>query len=120
VIRGQTLLQRARPAKPLNPRRDLEVIQVWTIAAAGTDEFIHVVVAAMDTAVHDASRLVSEDRQGAVAGLTGAWKRVSDVRPGTRPRVRAFTGAQCGDGRRAGTGHDVRGARTAHSTHRQA
>ena len=56
VIRGQALLQCARPAKPLKPRRDKEVVQVRAIAAAGTDEFIHVVVAAVDTAVHDAGR----------------------------------------------------------------
>src|ERR1700750_1270847 len=57
VIRSQALLERARPAKPPKPRRDLEVIRGGRIAAAGADELIHVVVAALDTAVHDAGRL---------------------------------------------------------------
>ena len=71
MIRSQALLERARPAKPPKPRRDLEVIQVGTIAAAGADELIHVVVAALDTAVHDAGRLAPQNAAGAVAGLPG-------------------------------------------------
>ena len=124
MIRSQALLKRARPAKPPKPRRDLEVIQVGTITAAGADELIHVVVAALDTAVHDAGRLVPQERRGAVAGLPGERGHGDAVEPGTYPRVTAIMGARCRDGRRmgnrSGTGHDVRGARTAHSTHRQA
>ena len=75
-------------------------------------------------AVHDADRLVSQNRRGAVAGLTGEGDRIGNVGPGTRQRVTAIMGARCGSGGRtggrSGTGHDVRGARTAHSTHRQA
>jgi hypothetical protein len=71
VIRRQGRLERARPAKPLKPRRDLGVIQVRVIAAVGTDELIHAGIAASDTAVHDADRLVPQERRAAVAGLTG-------------------------------------------------
>ena len=123
VIRGQALLQRARPAKPPKPGRDLEVIQVGTTAAAGADELIHVVVAALDTAVHDAGRLVPQERRGAVAGLPGQRRPGDAVGSGTHPRVTAIMGAWCGGGRRMcnrfGTGHEVRGAKTAHSAHRQ-
>jgi hypothetical protein len=123
VIRSQALLERARPAKPPKPRRDLEVIQVGTIAAAGADELIHVVVAALDTAVHDAGRLSPQERRGAVAGLPGERGPGDAVGSGTHPRVTAIMEAWCGDGRRmcnrSGTGHDVRGAKTAHSAHRQ-
>ena len=124
MIRSQALLERARPAKPPKPRRDLEVIQVGTIAAARADELIHVVVAALDPAVHDAGRLAPQDRRGAVTGLPGERGLGDAVEPGKHPRVTAITGAWCEDGRRTGnrssTGHDVRGAKTAHSTHHQA
>ena len=124
MIRSQALLERARPAKPPKPRRDLEVIQVGTIAAARADELIHVVVAALDPAVHDAGRLVPQERRGAVAGLPGERGPGDAVEPGKHPRVTAIMGVWCGDGRRtgnrSGTGHDVRGAKTAHSTHHQA
>ena len=90
MIRSQALLQRARPTKPPKPRRDLEVIQIGTIAAAGADEFIHVVVAALDTAVHDAGRLVPQDRRGAVAGLPGERGHGDAVEPGTHPWVTAI------------------------------
>ena len=76
VIRGQALLQRARPAKPPKPRRDLEVIQVGTIA--------------LDTAMHDAGRLVPQDRRGAVAGLPGERGHGDAVEPGTHPWVTAI------------------------------
>ena len=41
------------------------------IAAARADQLIHVGVAALDTAVHDADRLAPQDRLAAVTGLTG-------------------------------------------------
>lgn len=123
MIRSQALLERARPAKPPKPRRDLEVIQVGTIAAAGADELIHAVVAALDPAVHDAGRLVPQERRGAVAGLPGERGPGDAVDPSEHPRVTAIMAAWCGGGRRIGsrsvTGHDVRGAKTAHSTHHQ-
>ena len=123
MIRSQALFKRARPAKPPKPRRDLEVIQVGTITATGADELIHVVVAALDTPVHDAGRLVPQERRGAVAGLPGERGHGDAAEPGMHPRVTAM-GARCRDGRRmgdrSGTGHGVRDARTAHSTHRRA
>jgi hypothetical protein len=90
VIRSQALFQRARPAKPPKPRRDLEVIQVGTIAAAGADELIHVVVAALDPAVHNVGRLVPQDRRGAVAGLPGERGHGDAGERGTGPPVRAI------------------------------
>jgi hypothetical protein len=72
VKHSQARLKNVRPAKPLKPRRDLRVIQVQVIAAAGADQLIHVGVAALDTAVHDADRLAAQmDHPAAVAGLTG-------------------------------------------------
>ena len=41
------------------------------IAAVRADDLIHAGVAALDAAVHDAGRLVPQDRLAAVAGLTG-------------------------------------------------
>jgi hypothetical protein len=77
----------------------------------------------LDTAVHDAGRLVPQKRRGAVAGLPGERGHGDAAEPCTHPRVTAM-GARCRDGRRMGDrssiGHGVRGARTAHSTHRQA
>jgi hypothetical protein len=123
VIRNEGRLQRARAAKPLNPRRDLGVIQVRMIAAGGADELKHAGVAAFETAVHDADRLAPHERRPAVAGLTGKRERVVAVGAGAQPRVTAIMRARYGDGGRAGsrsgTGHAVRVARTAQSTHRQ-
>ena len=65
VKHGQGRLKLARPAKPLKPRGDLGVIQVRMIAAAGADQLVPVGVAALDTAVHDADRLVPQDRLAA-------------------------------------------------------
>jgi len=59
------------------------------IAAARADELIHVVVAAVDTVVHAAVRLVPQERRAAVAGLTGERDRAGNVGPGTQPRVTA-------------------------------
>jgi hypothetical protein len=71
---------------------------------AWADELIHVVVAALDTAGHDAGRLVPQDRRGAVAGLTSEKDRAGDVGPGTQPRVTAIMGggAETATGREAG------------------
>jgi hypothetical protein len=72
VVRGQALLQRSRPAKPSKPRRILEVIEVGAIPAAGADDLVHVVAAAVDPAIHDAGRLAPQERPSAVAGLCPA------------------------------------------------
>lgn len=93
------------------------------IAAAGADEFIHVVVAAFETAVHDAGRLTPQERCAAVAGLTSGLDSLDIIGHGAQPRVTAIIGASRRDsGRtagRSGAGHDVKVAKTAHSPHRQ-
>ena len=121
MVRHEGRLQRARPAKPLNPRRDLGVIQVRMIAAGGADELKHAGVAAFETAVHDADRLAPHERHPAVAGLTGKRESVVAVGAGAQPRVTAIMRARYGGraGSRSGTGHAVRVARTVQSTHRQ-
>lgn len=95
-------------------------MQVSIIAAAGADELIHVVVAALDLAVHDAGRLEAQDRPTAVTGQTGGRDRAGGVRPGTQRRVSVILWARYGDegrrGSQSGTGNAVR---IAHSTHRQ-
>jgi hypothetical protein len=77
----------------------------------------------LDPAVHDAGRLAPQDRRGAVTGLPGERGLGDAVEPGKHPQVTAIMKAWCEDGRRtgsrSGTGHDVRGAKTAHSTHHQ-
>jgi len=124
VIRLQGRLQRARPAKPLKPRRDLGVIHVWVIAAAGADELEHAGVAAFDAAVHDADRLAPHECCPAVAGLTGKRECHTDYGPHAQPRVTAIVQTRREDGGRTdtrfGIGHGVRVTRTAHSTHRRA
>ena len=123
VIRSQALRYGARPAEPLKPRCHFEIIQVGIIAAVGTDELIHAVVAAPDAAIHDAGRLVPQERRAAVAGLTGERDRVGDVGPCLQPRVTAVMPVRCGDGGRtvswSGAGRGVRVARLAHLQHRQ-
>jgi hypothetical protein len=122
VKHSQAGLKPVRPAKPLKPRRDLRVIQVQMIATAGADQLIHVGVAALDTAVHDADRLAAQmDQPAAVAGLTGGRGCRNLLRHDVQPPVTALTGTWYGDsGRtdsRSATRRRVRGARTAHLTH---
>lgn len=97
VKRSQGHRKPVRPAKPLKPRRDLEVIPFPAIAAGGADQLIHAGVTALDAAVHDAGRLVPQGRLTAVAGLTG--------------------GRGCHDPLSRDTPRSVRGAGTAHVTH---
>ena len=123
VKHSKGCLKPVRPAKPLKPRRDLRVIQVWMIAAAGADQLIHVGVAALDTAVHDADRLAAQDRIAAVTGLTGGRGCHDLLRHDTQAPVTAIAGTRCGDSRRTDsrsvTRRRARGARTAHATHRR-
>jgi hypothetical protein len=119
VKHSQGRLKPVRSAKPLKPRRDLGVIQVRMIAAAGADQLIRVGVAALDAAVHDADRLVPQDRLAAVAGLTGGRGCHDGLRHNAQLRIAAITRARCRDGGWTGTSHDVRITRTAHSAHRQ-
>ena len=123
MIRSQALRYGTRPAEPLKPRCHFEIIQVGIIAAVGTDELIHAVVAAVDAAVYDAYRLVPQERRAAVARLTGERDRAGGVGPGPQPRVMAVMRARCGDGgrtgSRSGAGRGTRVARPAHFNHRQ-
>jgi len=89
------------------------------IAAAGADEFIHAGVAAFETAVHGADRLVPKERRAAVAGLTGERGCHDILQLSAQPRVTAIMRAQRGHSGRPVTGHAAGVARTAHSTHRQ-
>lgn len=57
------------------------------VAAAGADELIHVGVAAVEAAVHDADRLAPQERRPAVAGLTGKRGCHDAVRSNAEPRV---------------------------------
>jgi hypothetical protein len=80
----------------LKPRRNLGVIQVRIVAAAGADEFKYVGIAAFETAVHDTDRLAPHKRRPAVAGLTGRRERHEVVRLDAQPRVTAMV--RCGGG----------------------
>jgi hypothetical protein len=62
------------------------------IAAAGIDELVHAGVAA-NTAIHDADRLVPQERRTAVAGLTGERGCHDILRLEAQPRVTAILGA---------------------------
>jgi hypothetical protein len=89
------------------------------IAAARADQLVHVGVAALDTAGHDADRLAPQDRLAAVTGLTGGRGCPDSLSRDAQPQITAITWAKCRDGRRTGTTHDLRITRTAHRTHRQ-
>jgi hypothetical protein len=89
------------------------------IAAAGTDELIHIGLAALQTAIDGADWLAPQERRTAVAGLTGE-RRCHDVRrPETPPPVMAIMAARYGHSGRTGgwfgPGHEVRVGRTVHS-----
>ena len=94
------------------------------IAAAGADELKYVCVAAVEASVHDADWLAPQERRAPVAGLAGQRECHDILRPDAQPRVTMIVRTRCGDGgrtdSRSGTGHGVKVARTAHSTHRQA
>ena len=118
VKHSQGRLKPVRPTKPLKPRRDLRVIQVRTIAAVGADQLIHVGVAALDPAVHDADRLAPQDRLATVTGLTGGQGCHDPLSRDAQPPVTAIAGMRSGDSARtdsrSATPRRVRGVRTAH------
>jgi hypothetical protein len=88
------------------------------IAAAGTDDLEHVIVAALDTAVHDADRLEAQDRPDAVTGLTGRGGFHDFLGHDTQVPVTVIAGTRYGDsGRRdirSAIRRGIRVARTAH------
>jgi hypothetical protein len=108
----------------LKARRDLGVIQVRMVAAAGADELEQPGVAAFEATIGDADRLAPHERRPAVAGLTGRREchgaAGCDAQPRVMEMVRARRGDDCRADSQSGPCHDVRGARTAHTTHRQA
>src|SRR5208282_3106672 len=113
VVIGQARLQRPGPAKPLQPRRDLEVVQVRMVAAAGADELEGAGVAAFHPAVHDAGRPAPQEGRPAVPGPTGQRERRNTLGAGTQPWVTSIMRAtRRGDGARretaAGTVLDVK------------
>jgi hypothetical protein len=90
------------------------------IAAAGADEFIHAGVAAFETTVHDADRLVPEERHAAVAGLTGERGCHDILQLSAQPRVTAIMRAWYRDFDRTGSQPGTVGVGgPAHSTHHQ-
>src|SRR5690348_7913132 len=116
VKHSQGCLKPVRPAKPLKPQRDLRVIQVRIIAAAGADHLVHAGVAALDTAVHDADRLAPQDRLAAVTRLTGRRRCHDPLSRDAQPPGTAIARTWYGDSGRAdsrsATRRSVRGART--------
>jgi hypothetical protein len=107
----------------LKARWDLGVIQVWMVAAAGADELEQAGPAAVEAAVGDAGRLAPNERRPTVAGLT-CRRECHGAGRDAQPRVTLMVRARRGNGGRAdsrsGICCDVRGARSAHTTHRQA
>jgi hypothetical protein len=63
------------------------------IAAARADQLVHVGVAALDTAAHDADRLAPQDRLAAVTGLTGGRGCHDLLSRDTQPQITAITRA---------------------------
>jgi len=88
------------------------------IAAAGADDFKHVGVAAVQTAVYDTDWLTPYVRRPAVAGLPGRRERAATAGQGGQPRVTAVIRTRRQDGDRTvsrpATGHGTKVARTAH------
>lgn len=118
VIRCQARLQGARPAEPLQTRRDLGVIQVGMVTTAGADELVRGGVAAFHPAVRDVDRLTPHEGCRAMAGLTG--KRGGHDGADVQPRITGMGGAaRCRDdirtGNRLSTGRDVKVSRAAHA-----
>jgi hypothetical protein len=85
--RGQGRQHRVRPADPLQPGRDLGVIQVWVIAAVAADELQRGGKAAIHPAVHDARRPAPQARLAAVAGLTSRREVGETLVITAQPRV---------------------------------
>jgi len=123
VIGGQGRLQPMRPAKPLEPRRRLGVVQVGMVTTAGADELEHIGIAALEAAVYDADRLPPHECGPAMTVLAGRRKRHDVLGLDAQPGVTVAGRAQPGHlGRMRGrlvSVHDYRVYGTAHSTHRR-
>ena len=113
-------LQRVRPADPLQPGRDLGVIEVGMVAAAGADELKCAGVAAFHPAVHDADRLAPQACGPAMARLASKRQRHDALIVNAQPRVTGMTlFARRGDGaqmtRMPRTCHDIQVSGATHS-----
>jgi hypothetical protein len=73
-VSRKACLQRVWPAKPLEPGRDLGVVQVRMVTAAWADELEPIGVAAFHPAVHYGHRLAPQACRLAMAGLVGYRK----------------------------------------------
>ena len=73
-VSRKACLQRVWPAKPLEPGRDLGVVQVRMVTAAWADELEPIGVAALHPAVHYGYRLAPQACRLAMAGLAGHRK----------------------------------------------
>src|SRR5215471_17493024 len=87
VIGRQGRLEPMRPAKPLEPRRRLGVVQVGMVTTAGADELEHVGVAALEAAVYDANRLPPHECGPAMTVLAGRRKRHDVLGLDTQPGI---------------------------------
>jgi hypothetical protein len=104
----------------LEPQRDVGVIQVWVVAAAGADELERAGVAAFHPAIYDADRLAPQARRPAMAELTRTRER-PDAPGGAQPRVTGIAvPGRSQDGTRPASrpsiGRDVQVSGTTHVT----
>ena len=83
----QACLQRARPAKPLKPGRDLGVIQVGMVTTARADELELIGIAAFHPAVHDGDRLTPQARRPSMARLASSRKCHATPDVNSQPRI---------------------------------
>ncbi len=75
LIRRPGRVHRARPADPLQPRRDLRVIQAGIVAAVEADELEHGGVTAFRPAIRARGRLAPQNGPEAVTDLAGTGNR---------------------------------------------
>ena len=113
LVHREGRLQRARPAKPLQPGRELGIIQVRIVAAGRADELERIAVAAFYPAVHDADRLAPEACCPAMAGLASKWQHHIALSTSAQPPIMGPGLATCGrrgdfeSGDRLFTGRDI-------------
>ena len=92
-IDGQALFEGVRAAKGVpEPRRDLGVVQVGIVAAAGADDLECVGVATFGPAVYEAARLTSQPGRPAVAGWPGGGSATTLPAAGRSDELPASSG----------------------------
>ena len=87
VIRGKARRHRVRPADPLQPRRDLGVVQAGIVAAVTADELERAAITACHPALHEQFRLAPQNRRTAVAGPASKRKCHGILGVKAQPRV---------------------------------